>query len=273
MKFLICIAFHYPNNHINYLHSVIDNIILTYTCYKRICVDTNSYEAKNLLEYKYKDYIGFELEIIVHDNLEHPFLLTSVHRDYIFKHINEYDLVMYSEDDILVTYNSILDFLDKLKDLWPKYIPCFKRCEYSKIKRQHAFLDVEGKQTIEYTDIIEINDKQYFTPTYPNFAYQGCWILPTKLLLESMDLNGFLNKTTYREHMASYTLGPPPYHTYDNTYLGSNFLNKIPLFELNNENQIHNNCLIFHLENCHVDIFYPTYCDWCLINDLIIMKK
>jgi hypothetical protein len=120
---------------------VIDNILLTYICDKRICIDTNSHKAKKILEDKYKDHIGFELEIVVHDNLEHPFLLTSVHRDYIYKHMNDYDLVMYSEDDILITYNSILDFVDKLKDLWPTYIPCFKRCEYSKIKK-HTIMGV-----------------------------------------------------------------------------------------------------------------------------------
>ena len=259
MKLLVCLAFHYNFDNIKFLYKVIDNIVSTYKFETHICVDTNNDHTIELLE-KYKN-----VEVIVHKQLEHPYHLTYMHRNYMLENIDKYDIMLYSEDDIIIPYNSIIDFLDKIKIFWPKYIPSFKRCEYSKNKNKYAFLDVFGKQEVSKDEIISINNKRYITPKYPNFSYQGFWILPTNLLKENINYS-FLDKNLCREHAASYTLGPPPFHNYDENYKGNIFLNKIPLLELNEKNQIHEICLTYHTPNRYVDIFNTPAVDEFLIH-------
>ena len=258
MKLLICIPFHYNLDNINFLYKVIDNIFETYNFDTHICVSTNDKRTISLLA-KYE-----KIEVIIH-LLNHPYHLAYMHREYMLKNIDNYDLMLYSEDDILIPFKSILDFLDKIKILWPKYIPSFKRCEYSKNKNKFTFLDVLGKQEVSKDEILTIDGKRYITPKYPNMAYQGFWILPTKMLKENLCYN-FLNINLYREHAASFTLGPPPYHNYDKNYVDNLFLNKIPLLELNDNNQIHEICLTYHLPNKYVDIFNTPALDELLIH-------
>ena len=256
MSLLICLSFHYNIDNINFLYKVIDNIIATYDFKTHICVSTNDHRTIELLN-KYKD-----VEVIVHE-LEHPYHLTYMHRQYMFNNIDNYDIMIYSEDDILIPFKSILDFLEKIKILWPTYIPSFKRCEYSKNKDKYALLDVHGNQVLSKDDIIHIDGKRYITPAYPNMAYQGFWILPTTLLKENM--SNFLNINLHREHAASYTLGPPPFHNYEENYKGGFFLNKIPLLELNENDQIHEICIVYHTPNRYVDVSNTPTIDEFLI--------
>ena len=246
MKLLICLAFHYNIDNIKFLYKVIDNILDTYKCETDIIIDTNTEETINVLK-KYTN-----IKIYVH-NLEHPFHLTYMHRQHFVNNINNYDVVLYSEDDVLIPFESIINFMIKIYTMWPKYIPSFKRCEFSSERQKYALIDVLGKQLLKKEEIIYINDKRYFTPKYPNFGYQAFWILPTNLLKENIN-NNFLMLTTHREHAASYTLGPGHFHCYDENYKGDLFLNKIPLLQLNDDSQIDNICFAYHTPNKYVDV-------------------
>ena len=252
--------FHYNTNNIQFLYMVIDNILETYEYDTNIIIDTNTEETL-VITNKYPN-----IQIYVH-SLEHPFHLTYVHRKHILKNIDNYDIILYSEDDILIPFNTIKNFMEKINYMWPKYIPGFKRCEFSIKNNKYASPDVAGKQTIKTSEIIRINGERYFTPKYPNFAYQGFWLLPTKLLKENINIDSFLTMNIFREHAASYTLGPPPYHCYDDNYKGNMFLNKIPLIQLNDKNQIDEICLVYHTPNKYVDVFESP-----LIDELIIIE-
>ena len=79
-------------------------------------------------------------------------------------------------------------------------------------------------------------------------------MLPTKYLEIN---NDFMIVSTYREHAASYPLGPPPTHGHVVNYKGGYHLNKIPLFELDN-NKLSSKCLVYHTPNKYVDTVNPT---------------
>lgn len=257
MKLLICLAFHFNKENIKFIYQVIDNILSTYEYDTDIFIDTNSIES-NILLNKYPN-----IKIFIH-NLKHPYHLAYMHRQHIFNNIDNYDVVLYSEDDIIIPFKSIFNFMKKINIMWPKYIPCFKRCEFSSVRNKYGLLDVAGKQILNKNEIITIDDIHYFTPKYPNFAYQGFWLLPTKLLKEHITKH-FLDVNLHREHAASYTLGPPSYHCYDPNYIGINFLNKIPLLQLNNDFQIDEICLVYHTPNKYVDLFKTPAIDEMII--------
>ena len=246
---LICIAFHYSEdkpNRLWFLHQTILNIIHNYKMDFHIIVDTNEEIVCKYLE-RYKG----KVTVVVNEYLIHPYHLVWMHRNHILNNMNEYDVFMYLEDDIIVPYESILDFLEKIDYMYPSYIPCYERLEWSNSKKCFVALDIHTVEKVKKKDIIHINGKRFFTPKLP---YHGFWILPCKYLQKEVDQN-FLNLSIYREHASSYPLGPPSLDFAHDITKGKcdGFLNKIPLFELNENNKISNKCLVYHISNNYSD--------------------
>jgi hypothetical protein len=244
---LVCIAFHYDDKNpqrLLYLHRVITNI-LNYPIKTEIIIDTNNDQVKSLL-YKYKNNVN----VVVH-KLHHPYHLTWMHRKHMIEKINLVDIVHYVEDDIIISYESIKDYLEKIEYMWPKYVPCFERLEWSNNLKDYAVLDMNKIQSIKYKDIIFLNNKKYVSPEQP---YHGFWILPTKFL-KTQNLNNFRSISTYREHAASYLLGPPHLDfAWDQSgNENSVTLNKKPLLEISNDGIIHDKCLVYHISNNYAD--------------------
>jgi hypothetical protein len=198
----------------------------------------------------------------VHTNLQHGFHLVWCHRDYILKHVDEYDLFLYQEDDLLIPFGNIVDCWEKL-NMWesshpqsshPRYTPSFRRVEWN--GGEYTVVDTQ-QQVVKSSDIIELSDvygvkRRYISPDYP---YSACWILDQKSVKGAIN-DLFNSRSVFREHAASLPLGPPPHHAYsfdDNTSLG--FLNRKPLLEIDCNNKIVATSIIYHLPNKYIKEF------------------
>ena len=216
-KILICIAFHYNKERLQYLEKVVENF-LNYKLNVHIIVDTN----KN---FKF----NHNVEIKVHEDLEHPFLLTWVHRKYIYDNINNYDYFIYSEDDMLIPYDNFINYLEDFNLLYNKgFVPCFIRLEQD--NNEYYSTDICETQINRQT--VEVNGKTFANLTLSYFAF---WIMPKNELQESFKQNRFFSITDgrIREEAASYAIWS---------------LNKIPVILLN-KNEINKLTYCYHLPN------------------------
>jgi len=217
MKLLVCIAFHYVAERLKYLDAVL-SIRKTYNCEVDIIVDTNTNFKLDLM------FSG--VKFICHDNLKHPFHLTSIHRQHFKNNIDNYDYFMYVEDDILVPYNNFRNYIENFTILWPIYVPSFIRIEEADGVQYVS--DVVKQQTLQ---IIEVNGNQFAHLNFPN-DYHGFWIMPRKELKESMTAD-FTKLSDNRE---------------GNAMFAGWGLGKTTLVELKN-NLISPACYSYHLPN------------------------
>lgn len=227
-KLLVCICFHYVEERLPILRKVID-ILGTYKMNVDIIIDTNSYQL-NLSE------LPMIKKISVHDNLEHPFYLTFMHRIHMIQNTDQYDWFMYLEDDMGLPYENFLEFTENFYSLWPDYVPSFIRIE-TKDEKEYV-LDVRSH--IKFPSIVRIADKEYVdlsnNRTHLAYAYHAFWIMPNKELKETMHSIEFFRYSTDREWASSFT-------TWE--------IGKIPLVRIEN-NQISRLCYSYHLSNNYV---------------------
>lgn len=217
---LVCIAFHYnhPSDRIDYILEVIRNYQNNYNSFD-IIIDTNSKYIEHTLRIE-------NVKVALHENLQHPFHLTWMHRKHIKDNIDNYDNFMYVEDDMLVPYENYLNYLENFKLLWPRAVPSFVRIEEN--NGEQFISDVPKQQQLH---IHHINGKQFHSFTFP-YSYHAFWIMPAKELKETMN-NEFVQLSDGREFAASHVAWG---------------LNKMPMVELEN-GQISKKCYSYHLPN------------------------
>lgn len=224
---LITIAFHYSPDRIKYLDKVLGNILGNYKCSGIIIIDTNTHDI---------DYINEDnITVCVHENLEHPFYLTSMHRQHIKNNIDDYENFMYIEYDMLLPYENYLNYLENFKILYPKYVPSFIRIE--KKDGIEYVSDVLEKQNL---DLIAVGDKIFCEILfYQN--YHGFWIMPAKELKEVMN-ETFTTISDNRESNAM--------------FVGWG-LGKQTLLEIEN-GQVSKKCYSYHLPNNYIESNMPN---------------
>jgi len=212
-KLLVCISFHNVPEKLEYLLKVI-NTFKSYPLYTDIIVDTNSYiDLKNVI-------------LSVHNNLNHPWDLTWMHRKHIKEKINDYDYFIYVEDDMQIPYENFKNYIDDFSNLWSKgYIPSFVRVEM--FNNIEYVVDVTEKQC--FSNIIKIEDKEYIQLSQP---YHAFWILPKEELQKTMKQD-FLTVGATREEAAWYP---------------AKRLNKKQLV-LIDDKQVSHLCYSYHLSN------------------------
>lgn len=248
-KILVCISFYYSEDGLKHLKKVLNNIdTYEHPCY--VVIDTNSQSTNDVLSSLYP-----EVEIIVHQNLEHPHHLSGKHREYIRDHVDEYDFVIYTEGDILIPFTCILDFLDKIEKMWPTYIPAYRRLEWN--GREYHAGDVRYPEKITEGELVHIEDRYGKRRAYyqSGIPYQGFWMLPTKFLKPYVDPH-FVYLSQDRELLASFPHGPPPNFTPVKNNRNPRFLNKIPLYEVENDS-LSMRCYVYHLSDKHTEV-YPV---------------
>ncbi len=144
-KITIHITHYFSEKRIKYLNLIIDETN-NYELECDIFIHTNKND--NLyLDYKLlKELKNGKLNIIYHDltNID-PFLLTWKCRDLLYQQRNNYDIFMYIEDDILVSWNSI--------KYWLKYKNKLVENNYNL-----GFLRIEVKDDEEY--IVDLGKKK-----------------------------------------------------------------------------------------------------------------
>lgn len=203
---LICIAHHYSADRVKYLRRVIENF-----------------------ENNYK--VSFDIKLhcsLSNKNLEHPFHLTGLHRQYMADNIENYEMFFYVEDDELLPFENYLNYIENFNLLWPQYVPSFVRIEEK--DGEQYISDVPARQPL---NIIEVGGKQFGYFPFP-YSYNGFWIMPQKELKESIN-ESFLKLSDGREFNAM--------------WVGWG-LNKTPLVEIEN-GKVSKKVYSYHLPNTY----------------------
>ncbi len=169
-KLLVCISFHHNPEKIQYLKSII-NRFNTYGLNVDIIVDTNApIEIPGI-------------NVVVHNNLNHPWNLTWMHRTHIKNNIDLFDYFMYVEDDMDVPYENFKNYIDSFSELWAlDCVPSFIRVEIFNNKKY--VVDIIENQCLE--NVRSIGGKKFINLTQP---YHAFWIMPQKELKNTMKEN------------------------------------------------------------------------------------
>lgn len=232
-KLLICLAFHYAENRTKFLIQCIEN----YSQYKNynvsIIIDTNSIESKTAI--LNLGCFAKNIDVVVHDELDHPYLLTWMHRRHFKKDINEYDYFMYAEDDMIVKEESFNEYIKNFNLVWPRYVPSFIRVE--ELDGVKYNVDSTEVEVATKNNIIRVDGKTFLSLKYP---YHAFWIISKDPLRKSLNRAftrpKFLDNkyTMCRELAASYPMWQ---------------LFKKPIVMLDSRHQIDERCFSFHISN------------------------
>jgi len=187
MRLLICIAFHYVPERYKYLKTVLLRFIETYKINIHIHIDTNSEESITLVRNDFNTYLDSGgISIHTHTNLQHPFLLTWMHRLFMASNINNFELFMYLEDDIDIPFENFIRYIENIEILYPARYPAFFRIE----KQDSEKYWVDGPANIiRYNEIIELNGRRFLSL---KSSYHACWAMRQKDLGELINDN-FIN--------------------------------------------------------------------------------
>jgi hypothetical protein len=180
---LICIAHHYTDSTFDLVCNLIANIQATYTCKYKIVVHVNTDYCKELLDNKFKD-----LEVIVAYNLAHPYHLTWQHRQYMKDNIDNYDAFMYVEDDMIVNYDQVCNYLDQFNRVWPNYVPAFVRYEIKNGTKVKYSTDLLDKITVDRSNLRIIEG----VPFVEYCIYNACWLCPKEILMNEINKPSFI---------------------------------------------------------------------------------
>ncbi len=191
---LITIACHYnhPNEErFDFLWEVLKNIQDNYKCDFDIIIDTNSAYLAYTVRRK-------NVTMVLHENLEHPFHLTWCHRQHIKDNIDNYENFLYTEDDMMLSFENYLNYLENFKLLWPEFVPSFIRVE----KHDDEDFVADIHNPIHLNMAYAIGGKR-FAELKPLDNYSAMWLMPQKELKESMK-DDFVKLSDGREFAASY---------------------------------------------------------------------
>jgi hypothetical protein len=245
MKIVYNIIFYYNEERIKYLLKII-NEIKKYKYETDIYIHTNiHFQLKNLVSYKNK------LEIIVHDLTKiNPFKLTYLGKLYMKKFIKNYDIFIYSEDDILI-YNEALNYWLEYKDI------CFEH------KYNLGFLRIEyfDEDNIYLTDISScFHEPKFVTLNNNKFLvndknpYCACWIYDKKRMKDYIKskyfnsvqlMNPNNNKKIEIRESQAFGLHYKNIDYFKHTLIHVNKTNEL--------NKINENCFIHHMPNNYIN--------------------
>ena len=229
------ISFYYIENRVCYMNKIIDETN-KYKFITDLYIHTNS---KILKKEDFNEYTNGNINIIYHDlsNI-HPYYLTWKCRNLLKTQANDYDIFIYTEDDILIPFNAILYWLEYNKNLI--------RHNYNL-----GFVRIETKDNEEYlTDLpgnklkttINLDGIDYCINNIN--PYCAMWIY------NKDEFNKFVSSKYYNINTI------PGYGIREKSAIGlhgkSNYWYKGTLIPLIN-NKLNINCKIYHLPNNYVE--------------------
>jgi hypothetical protein len=229
MKLLANIAFHYDAARVDNLIKVVSAIV-SYPVAVDIFIDTNDDTAGQVLSY-------LPATFVVHQNMRHPFELTSMHRDRIAKMHQDYDWVAYFEDDMMLGKDAFINFTKQFDIMFSEGLyPSFVRVERYAGKDGQFTPDITSK--VHKDAIKEWNGRKYMSLPY-FINYHAFWMFSSKAMGKVLTsnheaLNVVFNSALYRESMASFPIWD---------------LGLTPMVELNEEGRIADLCKVYHLTN------------------------
>jgi hypothetical protein len=224
MKLLISLAT-YGTKNINYINQVID----TYKSFNKYDVDI-IVNGTDILE-------RADITFIQHIN---PINTVYFHRSDFVKNLNSYDYYLFSEDDILITEDTIDTYIAYDKKLDLNTCLGFLRYEKTEINEDYM-IDLWLNAPYPYikNDNIIINNERYFSVTNP---HQSCYVLSNEKLNfvisnSNYAIDGSNITTCILEHASS--------GIFTDWYQNTGVINKvIPVENLRN-------CIVEHLPGSH----------------------
>jgi hypothetical protein len=235
MKILISIA-NYGDSQLNYLNTIIDE----FRSYKRYDITINVHSTVPVYR---KD-----INLTLYD----PSIktkLVSVHRKEFVNSIEDYDLFLYTENDILIKEETIDTFLKY--ELLLDINHCLGFIRYEKLPNDEniyitpdVFFNVP-KRGMDNNNI-NINNISYFTLQND---HQGCWILSQNKLKNIISNFQFISDTSNLESGAS--------EIYSKWIHGINGVKGGPIIKIYTKNKEDlDKCLIHHLSDKYCS---PSY--------------
>ena len=186
-RILIHVAFHFVEKRLQYLESVIKEFGTYAFSNMTVVIDTNTAETIPYIE-KISSGFGYKPEVHVHEELEHPFDLTWVHRSNMESRLQDYDYFMYLEDDILIPYACLERWREDSQKIHNRgYIRSFLRVDRTE---DGTLVSTDHKRRIRHYSIIRIDDVDYVQPWNP---YHACWIY------DSLQMEEFLGHPFWQQ--------------------------------------------------------------------------
>ena len=146
-----------------------------------IRIDTNNDKNKLFTfdELTLKKHVHMK---VIYHSISNPFLLTWVHRKYITSNIDNYDWIMYLEDDIFIPRSSVIEYMK-----WSELL-------YRNMKKILHFVRVvqDSKQKIYFGDLrrksnknvlFQLNQSYFGSMTY---SYSAAWLYPRIIMKDFM---------------------------------------------------------------------------------------
>ena len=241
-KLLICIAFHYDEAHYAHLKTVLSNILNTYRMPLHVIIDTNSPMTRGRIDLDYPGVLHYgQVEICVHTALAHPFHLTSAHRVHFLHYLNDYAFFLYQEDDLLIPFENLVNYVKTFDVLPPNYTPAFMRVE----TKGGVLYNTDNPRICEVAekDILNISGRRFVALAN---MYNGCWLLSQHNLENNLG-SDFLMRTRL--------VAPPGYNNY-REQSASHVIWQLrwpAVVELTADNKITKLAYIHHLPNNYVN--------------------
>ena len=187
MKTLVCINYyHYTKlskkktsrfllKNYKLRYKILDKVICEYKNYKNpidIMVVTNSNEGKEFIKKHFEKRVKYINTPEI--NLINDHFLPYASIDIMSKYKNEYDNFIYTEDDMIISYNTFSNWLKYSELLWKNgYVQYFYRVGIdNKLQDSHVPEELDGKILKKYE--IEIEGIKFGRLSRP---YAACWIL------------------------------------------------------------------------------------------------
>jgi 2-polyprenyl-3-methyl-5-hydroxy-6-metoxy-1,4-benzoquinol methylase len=130
------------------------------------------------------------IELSVGTPSKNPWTLPFAHKPIFANRVNQYDLFLYSEDDILITEDNLQSFVDVTECLRNDEIAGFLRIEKGE-NGQTFFPEVHHRFHWDITSV-EVRDKYTFA-SFTN-EHSGCYVLTREQLRRAISSGGFLVK-------------------------------------------------------------------------------
>lgn len=151
-----------------------------------VFVDTNDAMVPKEYGTKVPSYMKFErvkLNFHVHENLSHPFHLTSRHRKHMADRLEEFTHFMYTEVDTVMppaTFARSLHEADTLWKLNPPAVRTYTRmCSDGPGPSQESFGFFDNRSPTPAASVFQVGQQPYIRP---KSTYSACWLYSRDIL-------------------------------------------------------------------------------------------
>ena len=195
---LASITFHFVEDRLKYLNSVLDELISFNTASTYIVIYTNDTDKRNIefindITRNAADKDNVSIKISIEDKLSHPFNLTWCHKtlvsDTFLSDDSHYTHFVYIEDDELFTFENLCYFVRAREALRPHgLIPSYVRTEWSSRLGRFVSSDNIGPMLLNGRPAVEFDGCRYVNFDSP---YCGSYVLDRELAREYVNSPSF----------------------------------------------------------------------------------